>query len=273
MKRAKSRTIYSDDYYRMEKFVSEPVFQERVSWLRAEYEKHGIPLPAHGFRTYDGYMAWIDKFWKCLTATEALGEVRDRITAVSSGPTMTSEQYNRVEQIRSEMLPPVPGQFQRDLLEEFGYNPKNEKLKNFLTGYIFLGKKHLNEKSISVRWKRDEKTEEWELSMVIFPHTKRADVHEFWGEVVKAQKMAPNYVGKSKRWETFERDLEIHKTWQHIADGKERRHGRKTWIDAASLPVDHSVFMELHKKYPRLTLVQIRKAVSRIGQLEQGQNG
>jgi hypothetical protein len=246
MKKAvdKLKPIYSKDYYRMEKLVSDPKFKKQVRDMLAEYKRIGAPLPPRPL-TYDQYLEWLNQFWNALSKLD------------------TFDQYE---------LPP-PGNFLENLLEEFDFNPRNQenrKFEDFLEAHVFRGQEHLHETLFEIRWIRNKETDKMELFLKIEPYTRKEHVEAFWDEIEKDQKHFPEYLGKSKEWSSFERDLYIFRTYEEIRNQMPARMKSvgKNWKVKGFRPVDFAVKLEVCEKYPNLSLSTIRKAIIRVGELD-----
>lgn len=237
-----TKPVYTADYYRIEKVVSDPGFKAKVKELRAAYAKAGCPLPAKPFEKYRDYRDWLDLFWERHMAAE-----RDR----------TEE-------------PITPGRFLDDRLIEAGLDHRNDKFKKALEAHVFYGRPHLTERLFVLRWMRSKPTSEPELFIQLLPHTKKEHIEAHWGEIAEEMKRLPGHLGKSKRWETFERDLEIYRTYQQVKDERMNsgeRSGKGWMYKGKPQPLDYEISSRMSEKYPNLTLAAIRKAISRIEEL------
>lgn len=238
------KPIYTDDYYRLEKLVSDPAFKAKVDALFTLYKEEGCPIPDKLFKTYQEYEAWLKVFWERHKAAEQQEWMDEFIT---------------------------PGQFLEDRLREAGLDHKNSKYKEFLTFHVFLGRPYLLERAFNLRWIRNRKTGTPELFIQLLPHTKKEHIEARWGDIVREMERLPDYMGKSKPWVNFERDLEIFQTYQSVKEERERS-GKKSnsrWKkDQGVQPLDYEVLSYLGEKYPNLKLGDIRKAVSRVAKLD-----
>ena len=73
----------------------------------------------------------------------------------------------------------------------------------------------------------------------------------------------PEYLGKSKKWETFDRDLEIYTAYEKLRSGRTEK--RAEDFGGA---LDQHVWSEMRKKYKKLKLDDVRRAVSRVAKLD-----
>ncbi len=102
-----------------------------------------------------------------------------------------------------------------------------------------------------------------ELFIQIYPHTKREHISAFWDNIVVDQKYLSGYIGKSKKWENFDRDLEIYEVYKNIKSNKPNKESMRS-----KYPMDREIYIQLHNKYSRLKLSDIRKSISKIAKLE-----
>lgn len=262
--------IYTDDYYRLEKLVNDSRFQKRIQQQRALYKQLGCPIPARGFRKYQRYIAWLNKFWAAHAKIE-YGELARERQLIQNNPSLSErEKFQQAAEAEERLLPLPPGNFFEELLQEFALDPRNEKYKDFLEGYTFLGKKHLSEPFFRISYKRNEKTDEWELFIQLYPYTKQEHINAFWGEIAQDQQRLKGWRGKNKKWEQFDRDLHIFNVYQEI---KSTMPGKRVTKASGFFAIDVAVWNTLRKvdkvRFKDLTLSQVRKAVTRIASLNE----
>lgn len=262
----KIKPIYSKDYYRMEKLIKNPAFQKRVRQYRANCEQIGCPVPRKGFSKYQLYLNWLQLFWKAHASIEQGELTKERERILSNSTLSGREKFNQSVAAADRLLPVPPGNFFEELLEQFGLDSKNEKYKDFLEEYIFLGKQHLSEPLFRRVFKRNEKTDEWEYFVQRYPYTRQEHIDAFQAEIAADQRALPGWRGKNKRWENFERDLEIFTIHQEVVS---KRGGSRSPDMGADVETQF-LFHERNKgKYERLTLSEIRKAIAKIAALDQ----
>lgn len=225
-----ARPVYTTDYYRLEKLVSSSEFEKKVRWLRSEYEKAGCPLPDKPFETYREYEAWLKLFW---------------------------EQHMNAEYAKMKE-PITPGQFLEDRLYEAKLDHRNPKYKEFLMFHVFLGRPHLLERAFDLLWMRVKPTDDPKLFIQLMPHTKKEDIEAHWGDIAKEIRRLPGYIGKSKQWESSERDFEVYDEYKRLREASGRKRAANSWQS-----VDKWVYSELHEKHPELTASNIRAIVAR----------
>jgi hypothetical protein len=274
MKKAveKLKPIYSKDYYRMEKLVHDPNFKKRVREMLNWYAQIGAPVPSKPME-YSGYLEWLNKFWDAYTKLD-MGEVANKQKQIQENTAIPNEEkYWVIMEMRDKTLPPTPGKFLEDLLEQFGHDPKNQKFDDFLEAYIFRGKKHLSESLFTIIWKRNTKSDKMELFIQLEPHTRKEHIEAFWDQIEDDLKHLPGHLGKSKEWKTLDRDLEVFNEYEALKKSipkGSKLHSNKHGGNRH--PLDIQVWQKLYGKYPELTLSMVRKAVTRVAALNEAEN-
>ena len=102
--------------------------------------------------------------------------------------------------------------------------------------------------------KRNQKTDEIELFLRIYPWTTKQDLDDAWLFIKEEQARYPDYIKRNEPWREFNRDHEI-----YIAYEKSKLNLKKTGKKAA----DMDVYADLHSKYPEISLASIRKSCER----------
>lgn len=261
--------IYSQDYYRFQKLVQDPKFQEEVRRLYSRYEKFDCPVPPGGFKKYKQYENWLDQFWKIYTQQEKI-HGRQKENVFHDEEEIEGRKRFKIKvtlDLKDSRFPPMPWQFIEEILVEFNFDDKKEEYKDFLSDYLFRGKKEYREEVLRTRGIRNEKTGQFEWFIQIFPHTKRDHVIENWDFISKTLEDIPGYVGKNKPWENFKRDLYIHSIYKNLQKKLERR----TSPAKGERPLDEQTWHIVKKRYPGLNLSKIKDAVSRVDSLDKGQ--
>ncbi|OGG49290.1 hypothetical protein A2704_01160 [Candidatus Kaiserbacteria bacterium RIFCSPHIGHO2_01_FULL_54_36b] len=257
------RTVYDQNYYKAQAMLRNPWFIDKIAWLKNRFKEVGCPLPNKGFKKYAQYEAWRDKFWDTHSAMGQSAEYKARVREITGGKDRISlEEYNAVEAFKESYLPPVYGAVFGDIIEHFKINRDDRQFRQFVELYIFLGKTEHPTSLFSVRWIRNRKTDQMELFIQLFGHTKKEDIVNNWDFITRDQHHLPGYLGKSKEWKEFERDLEVYEAYKKLRKNVLRRPDREA--------ADYKVISELGRKYPKLTTGQIRgivtKTAKRLGE-------
>lgn len=253
------RKIYHQNYYRAQAILRDPWFKEKAAWLKKRLSDAGCPLPARPFKTYREFLKWNDTFWKRFSEIEHSPEFIKEKERITGGKDRISiEEYSELEDLREQLLPPMYGQVFRDILNYFRIGKDDDAgFRDFLEHYFFYGKTEYSTSLFAISFKRNEKTDEFELFVRIYGHTKKEDIVRDWEWIAQEQKRLKDYVGKNKAWETFNRDMEIYDLYKALREesGKKRH---KKWQST-----DMWIYSDLHDRYPDLTTENIRTIVSR----------
>jgi len=231
--------IYSTKHYRLRVLLKNPVFKVLVRNLLKQYKKFGHPVPKKGFRNQEEYFVWQDRFMRDYNKSISFLDAKER---------------------KNIPLPPLMAI--NYIMKKFGLDTNDIKMNIFFDRCIFLGKKEFFEDFFELTH------ENGKLCIKLYPHTKKEHLLKFWDLISYEQKRMPGYVGKNKKWETFERDVDIFFEYQ-----KERNRRARQNIGRASKKnmhhaLDDVIWGKLHSKYSRIELGDIRKAVSRVAKLK-----
>jgi hypothetical protein len=264
MKKArKMREIYDDNYYKAQELLLNPKFQERVKWLKNTFARFDCPIPKEGFKNLQEYMDWNrNVFWKKYADLEASQEYKNKVKEITGGkPTYGTAEYNQIEEFKDKFLPPIYGQYMEGMLEEFGFNRKDEGFKDFLEYHIFLNKQHYPTPLFNIRWIRNPKTEKMELFIELLGHTKKEDIVDHWDWVAQEQKYLPNYMAKNKEWSSFPRDNAIYEIYLRIK--AERADGRAKTKNGQHA-IDDEIYQRIRQQFGELSLSNIRNIISKV---------
>lgn len=267
--KAKLQPIYSDDHYRMARLVRSRQFQSRLQKTRESWTAFGIPVPNNGFARAKDYYAWMDKLRATCNATMKSKEVADAMEKVNNDASLsaTEKVWHRFK-VQDPFLPPLPHSVIGKLLEEAGFDPKNEQYRLFLTKHIFFGQKDFSEPFLTVQGRRNRETGEMDLFLKLEPYTKKEHIMAHWDWIANHIKRLRGYRGKNKRWETFERDLQIYTAYQQVENEVSDKFKRG---EAGKCRLDELVWRRLKKenrlRFENMSFEQLRKAKSRIAAL------
>jgi hypothetical protein len=251
------RKIYDKNYYKAQAILRDPWFIEKILWLKSRFKEVGCPVPTNGFKTYDQYQKWRDKYWDTRSEMYKDKKFITKQKEITSGKEeITPEVYDALKYFKDCYLPPVYGLIFREILEHFKIKTEDKKSYDFLERYIFLNKKEYPTTIISIKWIRNSKTDKMELFIPILGHTRREDIINNWDFISKEQKHFPDYLGKSKEWEEFDRDIEIFNLYKEI-----KRNGSEKGFKLIAL--DDEIYVQLHHKYKSLTVNKIRNIVTK----------
>ena len=250
------KTVYNQKYYQVHAMLKKPEFIKEIQWLKDRFEHFDIPIPENGFKKYQEYLDWNERFWNKVTESRKSNEFIEAVDALKdeNGKIIGWDKINKKNKIEETLLPPIYGAFLKDLMQKHGFDRSDKELKKFLISYIFMGQKEFKEQPLKIVHKIDSKTRKPGLFVEIFPWTTKEDINRCWSDIKEEQRMYDEYIERNKPWEEFDRDVEIHETYK-----KSLQKVKNDNIKAA----DIDVFSELHEKYPDITLLNIRKICER----------
>jgi len=262
----KNRVIYNQDYYKPQAMLRDTWFIKKIAWLKNRFAEVGCSIPESGFQNYREYTLWRDKYWKRYSELIASQEFKESRNKITGGQEKISwKTLEKLEEYEKNFLPPVYGADFREILEHFKIDLDNKRFYDFIERHVFLGMNHYPESTFTIKLSRNNKTRKLEMYLRIFGYTKQEDIMNAWKLISKEQKYLPEFLGKSKKWETFERDLEIYNLYKRIRAASPRK--REGYLNST----DTKIWVELHKKYPELTITSIRtivaKAKKRLGEI------
>jgi len=251
-KQKQKRKIYDQNYYKAQTILRDPWFINKIAWLKKRFEEVDCSIPKNGFKNLKEYDKWRNKYWDTRTRMYRDKEFIVGVNKITNGKQkISSEEYDKLEEFKNDYLPPVYGAIFGDILEHFKINRDNSKFRDFIERYIFLGYDEYPSTIIGTRWIRNSKTNKMELFIPILGHTKKEDVVNNWDFISREQKYLSDYLGKSKEWEEFDRDIEIFNLYNEI-----KKSGKK-------VVVDREIYVQLHNKYKSITVNKIRSIVTK----------
>ncbi len=256
-KKSNRRTIYDQNHYKAQAMLLDPWFIAKINWLKSRFVEIGHPLPKRSFKKYKDYMAWNDGFWKRHTEMMKSAEYLEEKNKITGGKERISgEEYDKLKEFEEQFLPPIYGQVYNEILEHYGIKRDHKGFRDFLEYHIFYGHDEYLTAPFSLTWKRNSKTRKLELFIRLSGHTKKEDIIKHWDWIAQEQKSLPDYVGKNKEWNSFERDMEIYSQYKALKDPaiKRRNHGNS---------LDAKLWADLSKRWPELTMSNIRSIVAK----------
>lgn len=254
-KPVKRRVVHNQPYYKAQQIIRDKWFVERINWLRRRFEEVGCPVPLEGFESNDEYEAWREAYWNRYSEMSMSEEYKEKRLSITGGKELlNSEEFYALEDLRDEYLPPMYGAVFREILEHYKIDPKDQQFKYFLEFYVFRGRRELPQSNFSVRLSRHPKTNELELLIKLRGFTKKEDIVDNWDFISEDQKYLHDYIGKSKKWVEFERDLEIYNLYKQLHQARKRNNKD---------PYDKVIMGKVQEQYDWLELSLIRKIVNR----------
>ncbi len=252
-----SRVVYNTDYYKAKTMLLDPWFIEKIAWLKKRFKEVGCPLPPRGFKKYKQYLKWRDKYWeKRIEIAKSKEFISKKKEMAGKDGKMSREEFDRLEAFEKDYLPPLYGAVIGEILEHHKIQRDNGKFRDFVEWYIFLNRKDFLSPIMRVNMTRDPKTGEKKMFVQIFEYTKKEDLVNNWDFIADMQKHLPGYIGKSKQWESFDRDFEVYSLYKKLREEKENDNN-------FTFNLDTEIYVQLHHKYKELTVNNIRDIISR----------
>ncbi len=260
-KNKQSRKIYDQNYYKAQAMIRDQWFLEKIDWLKKRFAEVGCPLPRKPFKKYKQYKTWNEHFWNRFAEMERSDEyIQNKLRITGGKKRISSEEYDALDEFREKFLPPVYGQTYNEILNHFGIDYNDRGFRDFLELYIFFGRREYRTPHFYVAWKRKEKTEQMELFVQILGHTKKEDIMENWGQIAEEQKRLKDYIGKSKEWKTFDRDIMVYNLYKELK--KKLTPNRELGLSGFTA-TDINILAKMRKKWPKLTTNGIRTIITR----------
>lgn len=225
-----SKPVYNQRYYKIKVLLKNQAFQADIKWLKDQFAKYDVPIPENGFDSYKDYLAWNERFWQIRGERDQSPEVKalwQKYASPEDNKIYTIERYDEYEREKAELVPPVYGSYLRDVAAKYDFDPKDRAFIDFLTYYIFLDRDEILNQSIVVNHRRNEKTNEVEMYVRIFPWTTKADIVNGWSFIKKERASYRKELGRNQEWKNFDRDYRIfelsHEARRLQDKGDERR--------------------------------------------------
>jgi len=212
----KKRVILDDYYYKFKVIIKNPKFIKRIKELHDLFDKYGCGIPKEGFSDWKETREWRERLaakYSTIVRRESYQNERNKITGLKK--TLTQEEFSKLKKWEKENTPPINWMENViEILDEFRLDPKNktnqEIVRNFILYRVYKDPRYISK----MRLTRNEKTGELELWVRIYPYTQKGDIK--WKEIEKIKKMLPGYVGKTKKKDNFDRDLEIYFLYREL---------------------------------------------------------
>jgi len=257
----KNKVIFDDFYYKLEMILSDKYFKDSVKMLLKKFEKAKMAIPHDGFLNQEEYEKWDDLYWNKFYELKNGKEYKDEMKEITKNKKKwdkkTQEKINKFD---DDYLPPIYGDYLRNLLDYFKIDKKYEKA--FLTSiknFIFFKKNNFSHIDFSMKLTKNKETNEPELYIRIFGHTKKEDIEKYWRKVKEIQKDLPDYYGKNKEKEKFKRDISIYELYKKIKKEKNVNSDKR---------IDDEIWKKINEEYGDLEWENIRKIVSRMKKID-----
>lgn len=175
--------IFDKDFYTLQAIMLSKKFARLKDNFYKELKDKGCPMPEKGFSSAKEYHAWRDEYKNKLPAY-----------------------YSMME----------------DILKEFGVAPDGE-YRNGLSFY-FLFKE--NKPPIKPQYKIGsyiaEDKQSLEVSLTIYPWTRKESLQDIWEWIEPAQKRLQGYITRNREWEMFERNFKLYELFLQVEKDLEK---------------------------------------------------
>ena len=262
------RKIYSKKYYQAKQLLLDKRFQEGISKLKNKFLSIDCPIPQGGFKKYQELLDWNVRYGDAYSKLIKSDEYKNNIQRITGGKeNINREEYLAKEEFEKEFLPIPYGYYLEDIVEDCDFDPKDKELCEFAENYLFFNQEDLTTSLFNLIWRRNEKTDKFELFIQILGDTRKEDIDSQWKEIQKEQKLLPDYKERNKPWETFERDNKIYEKYLFLV---QKRNGKRSRTKKGEIALDDALYREFSCKYPELELSNIREIITKVKKLRAG---
>ncbi len=229
-----TRIPFDDRHYIIEAICKSSKYRKRLKEInkKLEEKEKGLSIPPKGFgvKSVEGYHKWTGKIHK--------------------------------HGITTSML-------LKEILRAFDVDEGSKELQLGLMWKVYLGKKKAPmNKLYHIRPEYDSNRKMVKLWVEIKPWTNKEDLN--WNNISQFQKQLPNYIGKNKPWDNFERDVELYKLYLKVKrdtqNNKQRKkytaHSRKASKFVYELMMEYEGFEKIQKDFnEKITFDVLSKAM------------
>jgi hypothetical protein len=252
------KPVYNQQYYKIQALLKNKEFQADVRWLKDEFDRFGVPIPDDGFTSYKDYEEWNVMFWEVFSIREQSADVKElwkKYANPEDNKIHTGEKYDKYQEEKAELVPPVYGDYLRSLASKHDFDYNNKDIREFLMSYVFFGRSELLEPLFMVSHKRNQKTNDWEMFIRVYPWTTKDDIVENWNVVNEEQARYPTHMKRNQPWSNFDRDYEILMLYEYAR--KLKSEGDKRNLEE----ITFSEYNKLHKDID-IDIANIKRIVS-----------
>ncbi len=268
-RKSTNKPILDDYHYQTRIMMRDRYFKDSINHLLNLFKNFGCPIPRDGFKKYDEYSRWNDKYWKKFAEIRYGKEYKNRLEQITQGKKSWGlDIQNKIEKLEENFLPPIYGRYFEEILNHFNIINDRKGFYDFLINYVFFKKTEYPHRLFSVVWQKNKKNKEPELYIRIFGHTKKEDIKKYWPEIEKHKKTLPSYHGKSKERKNFDRDAQIFKLYKEIKAKKTDTHKNRGENIYYNKRIDEEICTIISNQYGDLEWENIRKIIAKMRKLE-----
>jgi len=266
----KGQLILDDYHYQVKMMMGDQYFKDSIDQLLNRFESFNCPVPRDGFKKYDEYSKWNDKYWNKFAEIRYGKKYKDNFKRITQEKKSWGlDVQNKIEEFENNFLPPIYGRYFEEILNHFNIVNNRKGFHDFLINYVFFKKTEYPHPSFNITWRRNKKSNEPELYLRIFGYTKKEDIEKYWPEIEKEKKMLPDYHGKSKERKNFDRDLQIFKLYKEIKSRKTAISKNKGEEIYCNKRIDEEIYSIINGQYGDLEWENIRKIITKMRRLEE----
>jgi hypothetical protein len=211
------KPVYNERYYKIKALLKNEDFQSDIAWLKSEFAKYDIPIPEDGFASYKEYLKWNEKFWQVWSTHEHSDEIKDLWKSFANpedNKIYGTEEMDKFEAEKANLVPPIYGQYLRDVATKYGFDAKDEEIHEFLIRHVFLGKDQITDPSFTIVHERNDKTGKLDMFVKIFPWTVKDDIVKGWNFIRSEQEFIRKELDRNQEWKNFDRDYRIYELYE-----------------------------------------------------------
>ena len=248
-----NKKIYDKIYNKIKILLTKKSFLKKIEKIRENYN-----MPITGFKKPEDFFKWSDKMEK--------GRFKPVKTKVQS-----LEMNSKTKQIKnkskstyfSKLEEKLADDIETTILKKFRLD--NEEFLEPIRWLVLYNNLDYVTDAFKIKLKKNQNGGN-ELWLKILPHTKKQDIVQLWNRIKLFQQYLPDYRSRIKEWTTIERDFEIYSLYKKYRKKLGLRKRAKTikYLLQTEMPIDNYISEKIKKKYPNITLSNIRKIISRF---------
>jgi len=268
-KKSINKPILDDYHYQTKIIMDDPYFKDAISKLLKQFERFNCPVPRDGFKDYNEYSKWNDKYWEKFIKLRYGKEYKDNFQRITQGKKSWGlDIQDKLEEFENDFLPPMYGYYFEKILNHFNIVNDRKGFRDFLTNHVFFKKTEYPRPTFGISLRKNKKNNEPELYLRIFGYTKKEDIEKYWPEIEKEKKILPDYHGKSKERKNFERDYQVFKIYKKIKAERKNANKNKGKDIYNNKRIDEEICSIINERYGDLEWENIRKIIARMRKME-----
>lgn len=247
-----NKKIYDRIYNRMKILLINDSFLKEIKKFRENYN-----IPATGFKKSEECKKWYDEMEK------KFKPFKEKVQFLEINPKTKQTKIKSKYIYLSKLEEKLADDIETTILKKFRLD--NEEFLEPIRWLVLYNNLDYATDVFEIKLKKKQNGEN-ELWLKILPHTKKQDIVQLWDRIKLFQQWLPDYRSKLKEWINIERDYEIYSLYKKYCKelGLRKRAENLTNLLEAKMPIDHYIYSKISKKYPDISLSNIRKIISRF---------